>query len=142
MITNEQISNAEHVDFEDLKGLTITKVEMLISDAKWQKNYDNQINQVLLTMSDGSRYLLYHEQDCCEDVYLEQIIGYPEHLIGSEILEAKTESDEFGDMGDDVTELTFHHVKTAKGTVVFKWNGSSNGYYNMGVWQVKLREAE
>ena len=71
-----------------------------------------------------------HEQDCCEDVHLEQIDGEVADLIGEPLLMAEVVSNKEAPekYGDTVT-WTFVKFATAKGYVTFRWYGSSNGYY-------------
>lgn len=45
--------------FEELKGQTLIHVDDQAGDG-----------EMIFTLSDGSRYKLYHSQDCCESVYI------------------------------------------------------------------------
>ena len=81
----------------------------------------------------SATYRMYHEPDCCESVYLDDVCGDPSGLIGTPILgayygdssgvKAKSESDES-------FTWTFYRFATIKGTVTLKWYGTSNGYYS------------
>ena len=86
--------------------------------------------------TDGEVYGLEHDQDCCEQVYLEDIVGDIDDLIGSPILAA----DEVSDVTEpdtpdnaDCYEWTFYRISTIKGTVVLRWFGTSNGHYSTRV---------
>ena len=63
-----------------LLGKTLTKV------------YTNSVDELHFITDKNKHYMLYHEQDCCEDVYLEDVAGDLEDLVGSPILRAEKRS--------------------------------------------------
>ena len=79
---------------------------------------------------DGSSLKMYHQQDCCEEVCIEDIIGDLKDLKNSPITMFETTS-EYGtaEWGDPAT-WTFYKIATAKGYVTIRWFGMSNGYYS------------
>ena len=91
-------------------------------------------------------YSLYHNQDCCEYVYVADICGDVEDLVGEVI----TLSEEVHYGRDEVPPLvkaheveesftwTFYKLGTIKGVVTFRWIGTSNGYYSESVEFGKL----
>ena len=95
------------------------------------------------------KYLMYHEQSCCECVCIEDICGDLNDLLNSEILEAEDISGEI-DMKDICTEeeyneyesvtWTFYKIGTRKGSVTIRWCGTSNGYYSESVDFAKVTE--
>lgn len=86
---------------------------------------------VRFTTTDGVSYALYHEQDCCESVTLEDICGDLNDLVGSPILVAEEVSNEEGAKSDDESYTwTFYKFSTIKGSVTLRWYGTSNGYYS------------
>src|SRR5690625_2398491 len=62
------------VPFEELLGKTITKGVIM-------KVYDGNEDSVTFETTDGETYVMYHEQDCCESVNIEGIIGGLDDLI-------------------------------------------------------------
>ena len=108
-----------------LHGKTLSHIE----------NKDN--NELIFTCDDGSRYKMYHDQDCCESVYLEDICGDLNDLINTPILVAEELTmmeDLLGilerEFYDESFTWTFYTFTTVKGTVTLRWFGTSNGYYS------------
>ena len=92
--------------------------------------------EVLFVISKNEKYLMLHHQDCCEDVYLEDICGNLDDLLGSEVLECEKVFEKLND-SEKCTEWTFYKIGTRKGFVSFRWYGSSNGYYSTTVSFIK-----
>ena len=68
-----------------------------ILEGKILSNIDNNNDEELLfTTSTGEKYIMYHEQDCCEYVRIEDINGNLEDLLNNPILQAEesTNSDD------------------------------------------------
>ena len=80
----------------------------------------------------GTRYIMNHEQDCCEYVRIEDIVGDTNDLIGSPIIKAsEVTSNEYPKQeSEDSFTWTFYNIATIKGHVTIRWYGSSNGYYS------------
>lgn len=124
-------------DFDELKGKTIIKIDGLKKDSE----------EVRFYCSDGSEYLMYHDQDCCERVSVEDICGDIEDLINSEILiaEERTSEDNPDGVSSEITEWqdsftwTFYELATIKGSVTIRWYGESNGYYSESVDFCKIK---
>lgn len=111
-----------------LKGKILSHVEQ-VSDER-----------LVFVTPNGTRYEMFHEQDCCEHVYIESIEGDLNDLIGSTLLIAEEVSDsDFSDsdvkMGVDngLQKWTFYKFATLKGYVTIRWFGASNGYYGVDV---------
>lgn len=91
---------------------------------EYGSNYDNEFVR------------LFHEQECCESVYLEDVNGDPDDLLRGRIVmfEAVTQrSDDPYEHGEDSLTWTFFKIATTNGTVVLRWYGGSNGWYSEDV---------
>ena len=89
--------------------------------------------EMVFHLADGRTAEFWHEQDCCEHVEVNDVEGDPQDLIGLPVLTAETVT---SDAKDDVSECgtwTFYRFATAKGWVVVRWLGESNGYYSEDV---------
>ena len=92
-------------------------------------------NELIFETTDGETYRMYHEQDCCESVCLEDVTGDLQDLVGSEILIAEEVNGE-GPADFEASESctwTFYKFATRKGYVDLRWLGESNGYYSESV---------
>jgi hypothetical protein len=92
---------------------------------------------------DGERYKMYHEQDCCENVYVESVVGDVTDLLGEEVLVAdEVSNQEYEDANEpeyaESYSWTFYKLATRRGYVDIRWFGSSNGYYGEGVHFCKV----
>lgn len=113
-------------DISDLLGKTLVKIE--------KEKY-----QVVFYCSDGKSYKMFHYDACCEEVYLQDVIGNIDNLLNSTILMAeKVTSDSdvvsvegLGSLsGHESFTWTFYKLATIKGYVTLRWYGHSNGYYS------------
>lgn len=98
--------------------------------------------EILFTDSSGTEFRMHHDQDCCESVYIEDIAGDLQDLVGSPILQAEESSNsdappkadpDLPDYRDESYTWTFYRLATVKGYVTIRWYGSSNGYYGESV---------
>lgn len=130
--------------FEDLKGRTLTTV---VQEDK----------KVIFGDSEGSVFVLSHDQRCCEHVYIESVVGdFPDLLCHPILLAEEVTNRRIGDVpqsalredyvcDDDMNESvvmrkpdsytwtwtwTFFKLATVKGYVDIRFFGSSNGYYS------------
>lgn len=83
-------------------------------------------------LSDYIKVSLKHIQDCCEDVWLEDITGELTDLIEVPLEVAEVCSKDNPDACESGT-FTFYRFRTSKGDVDLRFCGESNGYYSEGV---------
>lgn len=129
----------------EVKNFMNKYVEISILIGKTITDIQKTDNSVLFTTSEGENYKMYHEQDCCEGVGIEDIIGDLDDLLNSPILKAEevsnaNENPEGVPAKDyqDSWTWTFYNLATIKGYVTIRWYGESNGYYSESVDFVKL----
>lgn len=91
--------------------------------------------EVFLENSRGDRWKMWHNQDCCESVYLAEVIGDVDDLIGAPLARADcvASAPPEGETCCEFATWTFYRFATIKGEVVFRWVGESNGYYSEAV---------
>lgn len=111
---------------QDLVGLTFESVTGEVGG-----------EELVFTSVDGRVFKFIHDQDCCESVTVESIVGDLADLVGDPLLlaEEATHEDE-NPPGVAVPEYqdsftwTFYKFATRKGYVDVRWYGESNGYYS------------
>jgi hypothetical protein len=101
---------------------------------------DEDKENVSFIMDDASAYDMYHPQDCCEQVYLDDVVGGLKDIMGYPVLSAYESSSEVEpeDPHDDSSTWTFYNISTIKGSVTLRWLGTSNGYYSERVGFFKI----
>jgi len=107
-------------------GRVFTKVEVV--ESRHVKGGD----EVRLHHNGNSYFAMYHDQDCCEDVDLYDVVGDLEDLVGSPILMAEEVIDQTHPLNPAARHFTwtFYRFATIKGHVLLRWYGESNGYYS------------
>ena len=65
-------------DLKIMEGATIVEITGAEEDN----------DEVIFTLDNGYAVKLHHVQDCCESVYIADVIGDPEDLIGAYVVEA------------------------------------------------------
>jgi hypothetical protein len=114
-------------DISNMIGKTITSIVGMVAGS----------DSVEFACSDGSVFKMNHQQDCCESVNLNDVEGDVADLIGAPVIVAEeVSSDDMPPPDDAYAESytwTFYRLATAKGFVVLRWFGESNGWYSEGV---------
>jgi hypothetical protein len=92
-------------------------------------------DSIIFTNAD-EEYRLEHTQDCCESVYIDDLCGDLKDLENVPIFMAEESTEDVPPDQSGYGEYcgyTFYRFWTSKGPVVIRWQGSSNGYYGIGV---------
>ncbi|UXS01658.1 DUF7448 domain-containing protein [Agrobacterium tumefaciens] len=116
------------VDLSALVGKTLAEVR-------------RSTDEIVFVTDTGETFKMYHEQDCCESVYIEDVEGDLEGLVGNPILIAEEVSNADLPKANEYDESftwTFYKLATIKGHVDIRWYGTSNGYYSESVDFVKV----
>ena len=122
-------------ELSQLKGKTLTEIRGLEAGK----------DEVTFVCSDGSEFFMYHSQNCCESVNIEDVVGDVNDLLNSEILIAEERTSDKNPDGitkeyQDCFTWTFYELATNKGSVTIRWYGESNGYYSESVDFAKTKE--
>ena len=96
--------------------------------------YSDEYFQIL---TDDCVYAFYHEYSCCESVWLTQVDGISDKIIGSRIVIAEVVTDEKDTEHGHIT-WSFYKIGTNKGMIDLRWQGESNGYYSETVDLIKI----
>lgn len=110
----------KHTGIADMLGKTITNIVV----------HDDY--EIIFECADGTAYQMYHAQNCCEDVYIEDICGDLTALIGKPLTMAEESTNNDGEPKNKYDESftwTYYKLATINGYVTIRWYGTSNGYY-------------
>jgi hypothetical protein len=123
----------DSIKIDVLLGKTITKIE---------KKQEEYCHEIIFNCNDGNKYMMAHDQNCCEEVYIESIVGELDDLINSPITMARKETNKDNPLPrkDDSFTWTFYKLATVKGYVTIRWYGNSNGYYSEEVSFIKVNQ--
>jgi len=123
-------------DIKDLIGKTLQSVEV-----------DKDGEEIIFTTTDGRKFRMFHMQDCCESVTVDDICGELKDIIGAEIVKAEEVTNENENPSgvpqkeyQESFTWTFYKIYTAKGNVTIRWYGESNGYYSESVEFVEIEK--
>jgi hypothetical protein len=109
--------------FEDLVGRILIRVDQIGND------------ELRFYLTEDHYVRLYHGQDCCESVSIEDIVGDLDDLVGTPLLVveervSKGDEDDEDVVRYDSSTWTYYSFRTIKGSVDIRWYGTSNGYYS------------
>jgi hypothetical protein len=109
----------------------MSEISVLVGKTLTEVRRDGD-EEIFFTTDEGKTFKMYHSQDCCECVQIEDIEGDLQSLVGNPILVAEEVSQEDPNACESGT-WTFYKLATIKGHVDIRWYGSSNGYYSESV---------
>ena len=112
----------------------ITSFEGLLGRALCKAVADEE--SLTLYVTEENFVTLEHDQDCCESVYIEDIVGDLQDLVGTPLLLVEEVSNYEAEAlcsGEESHTWTYYRFRTIKGSVDVRFYGSSNGYYSEGV---------
>lgn len=123
-----------HLPFAALLGETIASITGAVPNSE----------QVEIVTASGRRFEMYHWQDCCESVVVNDVAGDVADLLGGVVVIAEEGSNDERpadlpplEYTPDSQTWTFYRIAAGRGTVVIRWLGESNGYYSE---EVSFRE--
>lgn len=122
-------------------------IEMLVGKTLTYITINSKRDEIRFFTDKNRQYLMYHEQNCCESVGIEDVVGDLNDLIGTPILRA-TEDTNRNENPPTINGYhylesytwTFYNISTIKGNVTIRWFGESNGYYSERVDFLEINE--
>lgn len=130
LLTNKQkyMYYGKIVDFSVLKGKIIKEIRGLKAGS----------DEVTFITTDGCIYKMYHQQECCESVSINDFVGNIDDILNTPIEIAEERTSYNGHEGpidryDTSYTWTFYSLATVKGYLDIRWYGTSNGYYSESV---------
>ena len=105
------------INIEQLTGMTITAVVYKESDESLLIHLNTHVLEMI------------HQQDCCETVYLADVVGSFEDLIGYSLLEV-SETIVNNELIGESSTASYYNFRTVKASVQLRWVGESNGFYS------------
>lgn len=108
--------------------------DLIFKDMTFQsveKGYD-RYGDFILFKTDKKHYKMFHRQDCCENVFIQDIVGDLDDLVNSQIIVAELFEKEEKECGHDVL-YSFYTFRTNKGTVQIIWGADLETHYSVSV---------
>ena len=128
--------------FENYREIDVLKGKTLVSVDRG--HYDSN-DALFFKTADGEFYIMTHYQECCENVYIDDICGDFADLLNEEILTAEELNNDYPvdeECIEDTYTWTFYHLATFHGDVSIRWFGTSNGYYSESAEFYKISEED
>lgn len=118
--------NDECTQISELLGFTLSAVER---DEVYSQERFMAHESIVFTRTDGVQVGMYHVQDCCEQVWVEEIHGDLQALVGYPLTTAEVYTRD-GDKDDQM--FTFYRIGNERHMVTIRWCGESE-YYSIAV---------
>ena len=114
------------IEFKELEGRTL-------------KDVINHNHCMEFVFTEGPRVVQFHVQQCCEQVWLEDIDGDISRLIGQTIIQAEER-----DATTNKYKAYFYTIRTNLDSVTLRWfgDGGDSGWYAAEAWTYELGENE
>lgn len=93
-------------------------------------NYNKDYEEIILIMTTGERYKIYHDQDCCELVNIYWSQSNIKNIIDKTIESLEEVSQRPDIEGDSMTITNYIFTFTDGTKANLYWVGESNGYYS------------
>lgn len=112
----------DNKSFEEIKFKIISEIVV---------DKDSGEDSIVINFEDGSYLSMFHERDCCEEVWIEDIESnkdisdYKEAVVIDMYVTTRVNSN-----SEESGTFTFYNLNTSKGSINIRWNGESNGYYS------------
>ncbi len=105
---------------KDISGLVISAIE------------GGKVNddEIIFSFTDGNKIKLYHDQDCCEAVFIYEIDADIQDIVDGRVIEFREDVNTDTAKDSESQTWTFYNISTTKGSVNIRWLGESNGYYS------------
>ena len=116
LIPFSSVGYSQAINIDKIKGMTITAVVYKETDESLLIHLNTHVLEMI------------HHQDCCETVYLADVVGSFEDLIGYPLLEV-SETIVNNEIGESST-ASYYNFRTVKASVQLRWVGESNGFYS------------
>ena len=121
---NDQLPNAIVHIYKEMIGETIEHIS----------GCEKGSYEMFILTNSGIKFRLYHEQECCENVQIEDVVGDPMDLVGCKILEAEEVACGIEDGNElDIFQWTYYKLSTISSSISIRWLGESNGFYSVRV---------
>lgn len=117
---NTQMNRIKEAKFSDLVGKTLSEIKV-------------NCDEITFIVDETESYDMFHGQNCCEQVWIEDICGDLNSLIGVPILFADESSSQEEAVGGGWQEWTFYRIGCIKGSAVIRWCSDLETCYSVQV---------